>query len=330
MSGSDKSTGGTVLPREYDVARSASAGPDKKSIHVKDIQLNPNQIGEVALNGHNIDFLKLVVNHDGDNKNNDNSDAQQFQMYGRVERRDESFNGPELRDKQVGLGLPLREAIAVVPGDTVTVDYVGFEQPSELRQCLNQILAYKPVVVRVRSAVHPDVGQKIVRMTEATRQVIGIEWGDRVVLQSSDARVLGIKALPLTNEQESRVDSRREPKSSRYPPAFNEQELGSNTGTVVDIPTVYVSSSIREGLNLTEYETPDGLPGIDQPIKIHRDSKSVCFRLLDELTIPALAAIFALVVGIGLAWEIILVLIILAFSIIVLSVIFRSRRVLLN
>ena len=324
----DTNPSDTVLPKKYNVAKSASAGPDRKSIHVKDLQLNTEQINKITPDDSDIEFLKLVVNHNDE----DSGDAQQLQIYGRVEERDESFNGPELTHNQVGLGLPLREAIAVVPGDTVTLDYVGFEQPSELRQCLNQILAYKPVVVRVRSAIYPDVGQKVVRMTEATRQVIGIEWGDRVVLQSSDARVLGIKALPLTNEQEARVNSRQKSNPSRYPPTLKEQELGSETrsATAVDIPAVYISSSIRQGLNLIEYETPSDLSGADQPIKIHRDTKSLCFRLLDELTIPALAGIFALVVGIGLPSMIIAVLVLIAFLIVVFSVVFRSRRVLLN
>ncbi|NLV05966.1 hypothetical protein GOC83_07445 [Haloarcula rubripromontorii] len=305
------------LPAKYDVVRSASAGVDKKEIHLKDLQLSSGDINEIV-NIEDGDFLKVVSEHG----------SEQFQIYCRVEERDNSFSSG-IENGEVGLGLPVREALAVDPeyNDTVTLKQTEFKEISRRRQLFNKLLGYRPVPLRVRRAVHPDPGQKVARTTEAVRQILGIEWGDKVVLQSSDARVRDIKALPLTDQQQQKIKSRQEDESSPYPPRFSKTELGERTGTRTDIPIVHLSASIRDDLELTDYGTKNG---IYQPIKMHRDTRDLFFRLSDSLTIPFLLSVAAIVIGFQVSLGVRILTMLIGFLTVVLSVVYRSRQVLLN
>ncbi len=250
------------LPKEFDVAMTATAGVAKKETYVRDLQLNPSDMFTIPGIGEG-DFLKVVSGH--------NSDS--FQMYGRVETRDDSYYQP-LENGKVGLGLPIREAIAVNPdfNDSVLIEKVNFEQVPTSRRFLNRLLGYRPVIVRARRAVYPDPGQKVIRTSEAVKHLLGIEWGDQIILQSSDSRIKDIKALPLTPEQKEKIEAREEDEYSKYPPPFNDTVAGSRTGTETDIPTIYMSASLRADLDLHDYG--DGT-GIYQPVKIHRDNRAL-------------------------------------------------------
>lgn len=302
---------------EFSVTRSASAGVDKKATHVKDLQLCPKDLDTIP-DVHDGDFLKVVTNHD----------TEQLQVYCRVERRDDSFSSP-LSEGEVGLGVSIREALGVSPddGDTVTVMRPGFDEASHTRRLMNNLLGYRPVVVRVRRSVYPDTGLKVIRTTEGVRQTLGIEWGDRVVLQSADARIREIKALPITEKQQAKIEERETDPDSRYPPPFTEQELGRKTGTKTDISRAYISASLRDDLNLAAY---GNRAGIYQPIKIHRDTGELFLRLADDLTIPFLLGAIGLVVGIDIPIWMKLSILAFALFLVSISVVFQSRRILLE
>jgi len=253
---------------------------------------------------------------------------EELQIYCRVERRDENFSAP-LSEGEAGLGVPIREALGVTPeqGDTVFIDRVGFEEATRLRRLFNKLLTYRPVVVRTRRSVYPDPGLKVMRTTEAVRQVLGIEWGDKVVIQSSDVRIREIKALPLTPEQRERIERRESDPNSRYPPSFVQTELGNKTGTRTDVPRVYLSASLRDDLNLAAYGNH---AGVYQPVKVHRDTRDLFFRLTDDLIIPFLLGVIGLVVGINLPFVTKLSILVFALLLVIVSVIFQSRQVLLE
>jgi hypothetical protein len=301
--------------REYAVTSTVSAGFDEKSTDLHDIQLGSGGLDEfptVAEGG----FLKLTSDHDD----------QRLQFYGRVETRDrERFERGLDRDR-IGVGVPGRQALGVTEGDRVTVEPVGFEPVSRTQRLFNRVLRIRPATCRVRKSVFPDSGHKVCRIPEEVKDVVGIEWGDRVIIQSSEARIRAVKALPVRPEQRRKFERRERENPERYPPPFGTTAMNRETGTSVDLPRVSVSAAAREQLGFAEYAHG----GVRQSVKIHRDTQDVFVRLLDELTIPFLLGAVAVVVGLDVGFAVKLGVLLCALGLTVLSVGYRSRRVLLE
>lgn len=309
---SDESSTDSV---ELEVARTASAGVQKKRTHLRDLQLSRDALNDHFEGVSEDDFLKITApSHDV-----------APELYGRVQVRDDTF-GAELADGEAGVAVTLRRALGVTVGDTVRLTTVGFEEIGPVQRTFNRLLKIRPAVCRVRKSVQPDVGHRVCRISEATRQVIGIEPGDRVVLQSAEGRVKNIKALPITDEQQRQLSDSVENAPERYPNCFDRLDLEQVSGAKEDVPDVYLSYSIRDELGLT---TKD-YSGRCQPIKIHRDTRDLFVRLLHDLTTPVVLGAVAVVIGFDIGALSKAIVLIAALGVAVFSVAFQSRRVLLE
>ncbi|MFB6196500.1 MAG: hypothetical protein ABEI80_10040 [Haloplanus sp.] len=302
-------------PFSFTVARTASRGFEAKDTHLKDLQLTPTDLARLS-DVDEGDFLKLVAVHDDIS----------LQAFGRVEARTEATHAESLEDGHIGVGALKRSGLSVTPGDTVTVTSAELPTEAWRRRAFDRVLGVRPATCRIRKATGADTGHKVCRLPPAIKQVVGIEWGDRVILRSADGRVTGVKALPLTDRQDDRLAERRDDHTDVFYPRFREVPIGK-TETVPDtLPPIYLSSSARRAMGLTEY----GHDGVYQPVKVYRDTRDVFLRLFDSLTIPFLVAAVGIVAGFEIGTRAKLALLIGAFLLVVWSAIFRSRRILLE
>ena len=247
-------------------------------------------------------------------------------------RRIESFGkvqeaSTHVAPGQVGLGFNLRYAIGATTGDHVTIDHVTMPDRKRRHRILDDVLKIRPVICRTRRAVFPDPGFKVCRITEETKELLGIDFGNRVVLESPSGRVRGVKALPIGEESQRLKRAQIESTDSQYPDCFEELSLETLRSAEVDIPPIFVDEGIRIDLHL---ET-DAQGGVCQPIKIYRDTEDQFTRLLLDLSTPLIISGAALAI-IGFQSDIVRLTIVIAFLLlfIVFSVIYKSRRVFLD
>ena len=257
------------------------------------------------------DFLRVSKTHRG----------RRIESFGKVQEA-----STHVAPGQVGLGFNLRYAIGATIDDHVTIDHVTMPNRKRRHRILDDVLKIRPVICRTRRAVFPDPGFKVCRITEETKELLGIDFGNRVVLESPSGRVRGVKALPIGEESQRLKRAQIESTDSQYPDCFEELSLETLRSAEVDIPPIFVDEGIRIDLHL---ETD--ARGVCQPIKIYRDTEDQFTRLLLDLSTPLIISGAALAI-IGFQSDIVRLTIVIAFLLlfIVFSVIYKSRRVFLD
>ncbi|ERH11977.1 MAG: hypothetical protein J07HB67_00988 [halophilic archaeon J07HB67] len=211
-------------------------------------------------------------------------------------------------DGQVGIGLDLRQAIGVPKGGRVRV--VDTPRPEDWRRQLGDVLGRRPILCRVRKAVHPDIGFDVCRLSRSAMDDLGVTPGDHVVVESTED-VDSLKALPLRDETVETKQKQLEQHPSRYPDPAEALRLDRITGTDVDIPSIYLDAERREELGLGEQATVDPdregeagsetsnpalAAGVCQPVKVSRNSASSFLRSLNDNTVPVVAGLLGTVV----------------------------------
>ncbi|MFB6186227.1 MAG: hypothetical protein ABEI86_05095, partial [Halobacteriaceae archaeon] len=111
-----------------------------------------------------------------------------------------------------------------------------------------------------------------------------------------------------------------------YPPEFTQTEIGRKVGAGGRIPRIHIPYSARKALGIANKENS----GVYQPIKIHRDNRNVSIRLLDELTTPILLGSIAVFIGFEIPIGAKVTILIGAAFLVILSLFFRGRYVLLD
>lgn len=301
------------LPDEFDLVRTETKGISKKSTFNKDMQLHPDVLNNLDQISEG-DFLK-VTNKVGD---------MSLSTYGRVEPRTEETHKKGMAEDEVALGSTGRDAICASAGeDVVQVDYVDFSETSKQRAILNKFIGVRVAVGRARKAISTDAGYRICRLREDVKQTIGIEWGDHVVIQSPEARVTGIKALPITSHQRDIIENRQN--SEDYRSSIENTDLREhiNPGRE-NLPKIHIAYSTRQALGITA--KPHS--GVHQPLKIHRDVRYVSHRILHDLTIPFLLALIASFIGLELPLFAVVGLLAVGFTLLLLSTYLESRQAL--
>ena len=250
------------------------------------------QLTAGALNEHFTDlahgsFLLVEADHDGTT----------FSAFGKVDVRETDHLG----DGDVGIGLHFRYALGVTVGTDVRVRHK--ELPNgvggQLGGKFDEILGSRPVLCRVRTAVHPDIGFNVCRIDQGTMDELGIGAGDRVVVEST-RKPITVKALPLRSEIETRKHTQTEENPDRYPDPVSTLGLGAIAGTSIDIPAIYLDAERRSKLQLTEQAGSDSdsplHTGHCQPVKVYRNATSAYLRSLNDVTVPVVVGLFATLV----------------------------------
>lgn len=296
---------------DYEVVKTASGGFDSKKVDTRTIQVPSGFWDNLSLSDG--DFLKIIATHNGN----------QVESYGRCEERGNEFENP-LQSETVAVGIGIRQAVGANIGDTVTVTKPGFQPVSIQRRSLNRILKIRPGHCRVYKAVFPDVGRKTCRLPSEFAEYLGINWGDRIVIQSAESRIRGMKALPLSDSQRQRIQKRQKANPEAYPTKY--ELISSEKLKKDDVPPIYLSGGARSDLSLTDTDVGTVL----QPVKIHRDTRDVLARVVSDLTIPLLIGVATIIVTFDLDRFHLTSFFITGIVLIIYTLWFRTRHILLE
>lgn len=293
------------------VTTTASSGVDRKSTNLHDLQLHPATIDQFPSVSEG-DLLKLEADHG----------ELTLEYYGRVEQRDDRFD-EEIEEDEIAVGIHCRRGLAVNTGDPVLVQKCNLDKSGIQRRFMNRLLKFRPASCRVHKSISPDSGFKVCRLSAEIKDLLGIEWGDRVVIQSANARLYGIKTLPVRENLAEKYRIREEKKPEYYPPPFPTSETAKQAGIIVDLPDVYLSASARNELQLPEN-------GKYQPVKIHRDTNDVFIRIFGKLSIPIFIGAATILVAFDIPTLVKIIILCIALLIALVSITLRGRRILLE
>ena len=297
--------------RELTVTTTTSAGVDRKHTNLHDLQLSAETLEDLTDGGEG-QLLTLTADH-GDFE---------LEHYGRVECRDDRF-ADELAPDEIGVGVHCRRGLGVDTGDRISVRACDLDALSPQRRLMNRLLKIRPASCRVRKTTSPDAGFKVCRLPDEVKDLIGIEWGDRVVIQSANARLHGMKALPIRDGLASKYERRIAKRPHRYPPPFPGTTIAERAGIIVDLPQVYLSAGAREELDL-----PDG--GSYQPVKVHRDTADVYIRLFVRLSLPIILGAATIIIGFDPSTPVKLITLVVGVLVALIAIVLHARRVLLE
>lgn len=219
-----------------------------------------------------------------------------------VELHARVFVNNEIEMGSIGLDFTLRTAIGapsdleVKHGEAGTINEVEVSpidnpEDSWWRRRLNESLGVRPQVCRVRMGVFPDLEDKVCRLPPNTLEMIGVNEGDNVIIESprGEKIVRGIKAFEIDEERRNTKEAQKERDDERYPSCENLLNLDRIRLTEVDIPEIWIDQETRSRLGLQQRSKS----GVCQPVRVYRDSWYVFQQQLHEFSIPLVIVLFA-------------------------------------
>lgn len=229
----------------------------------------------------------------------------------------------DVPDNGVCIGTTLRTALGVTFGDDVSLNPI---QPPSKRfhhRAFDKLVKIRPQICRVQKSTYPDPGFKICRISKSMKGVLGIEWGDRIAIESAEDRI-SLRALPITDKFDDRKARRVEQDDHHFDCA----ELIHGDSEQVDIPSIYLDSERRTELGLGKKEHW----GACQPVRVYRDSTVYFSRQVSEITVPVIAGLFGFIVVFDdfLSFVNLVSLLAVGFLLIVLSLVYRARNISLD
>lgn len=248
------------------------------------IEVNEDSLNDIDENLDQGDFVAV------ENVENDLS----AECYGRIDICD------EFDDSEAGIGYTLRYAIGTPEGKDVRIKPTQLSKRNLLQRFSDRIFGVRRVICRVRMAVEPDPGFRVCRISEETRELLGINEGDHVVLESSTNRVRDVKALPIEGTTEEVKKRQKNQNPERYPSCFDVIDIEEVRGTRVDIPSIYVDRDIREELEIRDDkgDNSDAInEGVCYPIVVYRDTSNLFGRIFLDIATPLIIAAAAAVIG---------------------------------
>ena len=236
------------------------------------------------------------------NKVNNALEVENFEVLARVK---------ELSDKEQNIGdirldQTIRDAIGVDLGGRVTIAKKPFDWKSFWDE--HSIFRFKKqsTILRVLHAVPNDMEIEICRIDNFALKSIGVEEGDKVIIETPNRR-LSIRALILEEELkksrqkeivkfegedgEKKFASKLSPQLDlhkfNYLPKFKpaNHELSSNH----DLSWIFIDYDARVKLGIK----------LGDPVMVYRDNRFAISKRIESITIPLLLAFF----GVGLNFK---------------------------
>lgn len=246
------------------------------------VQLNRSLAAELFPTGKQR-FVLVQRCNDGANINPE--------IHARIQLLDDEQS--HLSSDEVGLDFTLRYALGVTAEtdlqysaaeqtDRVTISPIENPEPKLYRRGINWIMGVRPQVCRVRMGVFPDLEDKICRISESTIELIGIEPGDYICIESPDGIVRSVKAFPLNEDVVLKKEDQKENYPEYYKDCKSELNLNNLRKTDVDIPEIYLDEELRNDLGLSSRSNN----GVCHPVRIYRDSVGVLSKSAYEISIP--------------------------------------------
>lgn len=205
----------------------------------------------------------------------------------------------DFSDEEFGLGYTLRYALGVPEGDSVEIARSSsvVEDEDFISRVADHAFGVRPVICRVRMAVEPDPGFRVCRITEETQELLGIDEGDHVVIESAEGRARDVKALPLDGETRRIKDVQKDQNPDRYPSCFDILDISEVRNTEVDVPEIFIDRDIRQDLGINGKANS----GVCQPVVVYRDTKALSGRVFLDIAMPLIVAAAAAVIGLDTA-----------------------------
>lgn len=206
----------------------------------------------------------------------------------------------EFEDGQAGIGYTLRYAIGVPDGGLVRIEPVDLPERGVIARISDRLFGVRRVICRVRMAVEPDPGFRVCRISEETRELLGISEGDHVVLESVAGRARDIKSLSLSGKTEEYKNQQKQENQERYPSCFDLLDIEEVRGTRIDVPPIYIDRDLRQELSIRndEVENPDSIDeGVCKPVVVYRDTTDLFGRIFLDIATPLIIAAAAAVIG---------------------------------
>lgn len=244
-------------------------------------------------------------------------DSVELSVFGRLQVR------KGVSDGHVCVGATLRTALGVTFGDDIYLKPIQPPAKRPHQRVFDTLVKVRPQICRVQKSTYPDPGFNICRISESMKGVLGIEWGDRVVLESPADRI-SLRALPITDEFEDRKDRRVE----REDHHFDCSELVHGCSEEVDIPPIYIDSERRTRLGLDKKENW----GACQPLRVYRDAPVYFSKQLSDIIVPVVAGLFGFVVVFEdfLSFANLVVLVLVGVLLILFSMLYKARTISLD
>lgn len=225
-----------------------------------------------------------------------NNDPIETEVHARVVVND------DVPDDAIGLDFTLRTALGA-PSDLelehggassvnrIEVESVDNAENRWRRRKLNEILGVRPQVCRVRMGVFPDLEDKTCRLSRNTMEMIGIEEGDNVTIESSRGEriVRGVKAYEIDSERKETKERQKVRDANRYPSCAELLQLDRIRRTEVDIPEIWIDEEVRVRLGLQELDKC----GVCQPVRVYRDTRYLFLQTLHQFAVPLVIVLFA-------------------------------------
>jgi hypothetical protein len=229
----------------------------------------------------------------------------------------------DVPDDGICIGTTLRTALGVTFGDDVSLNPIQPPSKRLHQRAFDTLVKTRPQICRVQKSTYPDPGFNICRISESMKGVLGIKWGDRIVIESPEDRI-SLRALQITDEFADR--KARRVKQEDY--HFDCAEVIHGDSEQVDIPSIYIDSERRSQLGLGKKEHW----GACQPVRVYRDSTVYFSRQVSEITVPVIAGLFGFIVVFDdlLSFVNLVSLIVAGFLLILFSVVYRARKISLD
>lgn len=213
------------------------------------------------------------------------------EIHARLEVLDDEQS--HLSNDEVGLDFTLRYALAVTAEadleyseadqrDEVKITSTENPERKRYRRGVNWVIGVRPQICRVRMGVFPDLEDRICRISSSTLELIGIEPGDYICIESPDGIVRSVKAFPLNEETIAKKEDQKEKYPEYYKDCKSELNLHSLRQTDIDIPEIYLDEELRSDIGLMTQSNN----GVCHPVRIYRDSVGVLSKSAYEISIP--------------------------------------------
>lgn len=259
---------------------------------------------------------------------NINSDLRP-EIHTKFKRVNEEFEG------KIRLDFTLRYAIAATA--ETDLEYSEAEEPNEVviepatnpetkrcRRLLNSVIGVRPQICRVRMAVFPDLEDRICRIDESTMEIIGIESGDYICIESTEGIIRSVKAFTTNERIREKKEEQMEEYGDYYRDCKDDLNLDQLRKTGVDIPKIFIDEETRNDLKI------DSRPnkGVCQPVRIYRDPIGVMTKSAYEISIPISLVLLAGVLEPSITGIAEYILLLLALAVLTTGFLIRHRNML--
>jgi len=227
-----------------------------------------------------------------------------LRIVGNVHKHDKRMGENEIRVDQTlrnAIGLPVH----VSGEEQVQIQkYVG-PKPSFLNRFVTRLLGVQDQVLRVHPSDTPAMEKQVCVLHKEAMNIIGVEVGDFVIVESPYRKPISLRVLELSDEMKEEREKQIQNDSNRYPPCSEYLNLGRP-----DLPWILMDWHARDSLKVE----------VCDPVIVKRDLSHILYRNLNSFAILLLITLVcaslaiepvwakALVFGGGIATSLLLVL----------------------